>query len=121
MTESKRRARTWREIRAEGIKSGRLTEEGLAAGKAKLVEAERAYRLAELRKEHGPRQVDLAAILGVSQAAVSKLERGDLSHTQLGTLIAYVNALGGNVRIVAEIGDQTLTLADGDRTSEHAA
>jgi hypothetical protein len=37
--------------------------------------------------------------MGVSQARVSKLECGDLSHTELGTLQWYVAALGGNLRI----------------------
>lgn len=48
--------------------------------------------------------------MGVSQARVSKLESGDLSHTELGTLQAYVAALGGQLHIVAEFGDDTVEL-----------
>ena len=70
-----------------------------------------ARRLADIRKVHGhARQADVAAIMGVSQARVSKLESGDLSHTELGTLQSYVAALGGNLHIVAEFGESTVEL-----------
>ena len=48
--------------------------------------------------------------MGVSQARVSKLEGGDLSHTELGTLQSYVAALGGTLRIVAEFGESGVEL-----------
>jgi predicted XRE-type DNA-binding protein len=48
--------------------------------------------------------------MGVSQARVSKLESGDLSHTEIGTLQSYVAAIGGNLRIVADFGDSTVEL-----------
>jgi hypothetical protein len=41
---------------------------------------------------------------------VSKLESGDLSHTELGTLQSYVAALGGHLRIVADFGESTVEL-----------
>jgi transcriptional regulator with XRE-family HTH domain len=60
-------------------------------------------RLAEIRKAQGhTRQADVASLMGVSQARVSKLESGDLSHTELGTLQSYVTALGGSLRVVAD-------------------
>jgi predicted XRE-type DNA-binding protein len=46
----------------------------------------------------------------VSQARVSKIERGDLTHTELGTLTAYVEALGGTLRVVADFGTETITV-----------
>jgi predicted transcriptional regulator len=68
-------------------------------------------RLADIRKARGhARQADVAALTGVSQARVSKLETGDLSHTKLGTLQSYVAALGGSLRIVAEFGESTVEL-----------
>ena len=48
--------------------------------------------------------------MGVSQARVSKLESGDLSRTELGTLQSYVAALGGHLRIVAEFGESAVEL-----------
>lgn len=50
--------------------------------------------------------------MGVSQARVSKLESGDLSRTELGTLQSYVAALGGNLRIVAEFHDSAVDLTE---------
>jgi predicted XRE-type DNA-binding protein len=74
-------------------------------------DAVQAHRLAEIRRANGHiRQADVAALLGVSQARVSKLEGGNLSHTELGTLQSYVAALGGNLRIVAEFGGNTVDL-----------
>jgi hypothetical protein len=43
--------------------------------------------------------------MGASQAPISQLESGDLSHTELGSLQSYVAALGGHLRIVAEFGE----------------
>jgi transcriptional regulator with XRE-family HTH domain len=64
-----------------------------------------------IRKAHGhARQADVAALMGVSQARVSQLESGDLSHTELGTLQSYVAALGGHLRIVADFGDDSVEL-----------
>ncbi|SIB02515.1 transcriptional regulator [Mycobacteroides abscessus subsp. bolletii] len=48
--------------------------------------------------------------MGVSQARGSKLESGDLSHTEMGTLQSYVAALGGSLRVVAEFGETRIEL-----------
>lgn len=57
------------------------------------------------------RQADVAALMGVSQARVSQLESGDLSHTELGTLQSYIAALGGNLRVVADFGESSVELS----------
>ena len=89
-------ARNWREIRAEAIAQGRVDPARADAARKEMHDAVQAQRLADIRKAHGhARQADVAAIMGVSQARVSKLESGDLSHTELGTLQSYVAALGG--------------------------
>ncbi len=46
-----------------------------------------------------------------SRRVVSKLESGDLSHTELGMLQSYVAALGGNVLVVADFGYSTVELS----------
>jgi transcriptional regulator with XRE-family HTH domain len=63
--------------------------------------------LAAIRKASGLTQVEVAAKLGVGQAAVSKIERQ--SEMLLGTLTAYLTALGVDAQIVVEVGDQTMT------------
>ncbi len=104
-------ARNWREIRTEAIAQGRLDPALADAARKEMHEAVQAHRLAEIRKAHGhARQADIAAIMGVSQARVSKLESGDFSRTELGTLQSYIAALGGQLRIVADFGESTVEL-----------
>lgn len=105
-------ARHWREIRAEAVASGRVNPARADAARKQMHDAVQAQRLADIRKTHHTRQADVADLMGVSQAWVSKLESGDLSHTELGTLQSYVAALGGRLRIVAEFGESTVELAD---------
>ena len=104
-------ARNWREIRADAIAQGRVDPARADAARKEMHDAVQAHRLAEIRKALGhARQADVAAIMGVSQARVSKLESGDLSHTELGTLQSYVAALGGNLRVVADFGENSVEL-----------
>jgi predicted XRE-type DNA-binding protein len=104
-------ARNWREIRADAIAQGRVDPVRADAARKEMHDAVQAHRLADIRKAHGhARQADVAAMMGVSQARVSKLESGDLSHTELGTLQSYVAALGGNLRVVADFGESTVEL-----------
>ena len=104
-------ARNWREIRADAIAQGRVDPARADVARKEMHDAVQANRLAEIRKAHGhARQSDVADLMGVSQARVSKLESGDLSHTELGTLQSYVAALGGNLRIVADFGESTVEL-----------
>lgn len=104
-------ARNWRDVRAEAIAQGCLDPARANAGRKEMHDAVQARRLAEIRKAQGhSRQADVAALMGVSQARVSKLESGDLSHTELGTLQSYVAALGGQLRIVADFGESSVEL-----------
>jgi len=104
-------ARNWREIRADAIAQGRLDPTRADAARNEMHDAVQAHRLAEIRKAQGHRrQADVAVLMGVSQARVSKLESGDLSHTELGTLQSYVAALGGSLRVVAEFDEKTVEL-----------
>jgi predicted XRE-type DNA-binding protein len=104
-------ARNWRDIRADAIAQGRVDPARADAARKDMHEAVHAHRLAEIRKAHGhARQADVADLMGVYQARVSKLEGGDLSHTELGTLQSYVAALGGSLRVVADFGESSVEL-----------
>jgi predicted XRE-type DNA-binding protein len=104
-------ARSWREIREQAIAQGRLDSARADTARREMQDTVYARRLAEIRKAHGlVRQADVATLMGVSQARVSKLESGDLSHTELGTLQSYVAALGGQLRIVADFGANSVEL-----------
>lgn len=62
----------------------------------------------ELRALAGMSQAEVAEAMGVAQAEVSRLEgRAD---TKLSTIERYVRALGGEVEVVARLGDRSLRL-----------
>jgi predicted transcriptional regulator len=46
-----------------------------------------------------------------SQSRISRIESGDIEHAELATLRAYVQALGGLIRVTADFGDEKLNLA----------
>ena|SRR5438445_1952870 len=69
-----------------------------------------AMKLADLREGRELRQTDVAQVLGVSQANVSRLE-GE-SDVYLSTLRNYVKALGGSLEIQAVFPDQRVSLGD---------
>jgi predicted XRE-type DNA-binding protein len=82
-----------------------------AAHRERLRAAQRAYRLAEIRKAQGLTQTEVAEVMHVSQRRVSAVERGDLAHTEVGTVASYVEALGGRIEVIANFGDQYLIIA----------
>ena len=64
--------------------------------------------LAELRKLAGKTQVEVAAAADMAQSEISKLEHRD--DFMLSTLRRYVEALGGNVEVVARLGDKSVVI-----------
>ena len=113
-------AKKWQEVRAEAKAQGRLDEQKVAEAKRTMRDAERAFRLAQVRKAQARTQAEMAEAMDVSQAAISKLERGELSRTMLGTLESYVEAMGGTLRVTVEFDDQTLTVATGESPESKA-
>ncbi|MEA2255575.1 MAG: hypothetical protein QOG35_1620 [Solirubrobacteraceae bacterium] len=68
-----------------------------------------ALSLGMLRKAHGLTQVQLARELGVSQAQVSRVEtQTDL---YLSTLASYIQAMGGELRIIGVFGETTVPIS----------
>lgn len=80
------------------------------AHKKRLIEEVRAYRLRELREASSLTQVELAQRLQVSQNRVSRIESGDMEHSQVATLRKYVEAVGGHLRIEVELGDERIQI-----------
>lgn len=107
MTSTQRAPRTWGEIRAD-----LRPDEGAVTMARQQIEARQsAYRLAEIRKEQGLTQGEVAKRIGISQSRVSQLERGELSKSELSTVDAYVTALGGRARIIADFGDRSVVVS----------
>jgi DNA-binding XRE family transcriptional regulator len=63
----------------------------------------RAEYLAEMRKNAGMTQADVAEAMGVSQQRVSAIESGSVA--ELATLADYIRALGGELKVIADFGD----------------
>lgn len=103
--------RDWEEIKAEAIANGELTHEGLAQAERELDDYVRSYLLSEVRKNRHVTQAQLAQLVGVGQPRISQIERGDLSKAEVSTLRAYVEALGGKLEIMANFGDQRISIA----------
>jgi DNA-binding XRE family transcriptional regulator len=93
-------ARNWRDVRAQAVEAG-LDEARVDELRAKLRANVRAHRLAEIRQAHGLDQSSLAERIGVSQSQISRIERGELDRAEIATVRSYVEALGGEVEIVA--------------------
>ena len=84
----------------------------VAAGMEQLRAEQRAWRLAEMRRRLGITQADVAARMGVTQGRVSAIEHAKPGATELRTLAAYVEALGGRLEIIADFGDQRLAFTE---------
>ena len=93
---------------------GELSEEVRSRpGAAEEIDARKraivaAVRLNELRKQRGQTQAQLADLLGMTQANVSRIERSD--NLYLSTLADYVDALGGHIEINAVFDDEVVAL-----------
>jgi len=103
----------WNDVKAKGrAVDPRLADERTAA-KSLASERHAAYvrghQLAEIRKSIGLTQVEVAELLGFSQARVSKIERGEISG--IDTIRAYISALGGSVDVVVTLGDRAWKVA----------
>jgi predicted XRE-type DNA-binding protein len=87
-----------------------LSEEDMAHARQTTEDHVRAWHLAQVRTEQDRTQEDVAQALGVKQPRISAIERGDLDTVTLATLRAYVRALGGSLRVVADFGDREYRL-----------
>jgi predicted XRE-type DNA-binding protein len=102
-------ARSWEGLKQE-LDLTEAEHKEIDTGAQRLIAEVRAYRLAEVRRRQRTTQVDVAKAMGVTQARVSRIEKGQLSRSEVDTLSAYVQALGGKLKIVADFGDESYVL-----------
>jgi DNA-binding XRE family transcriptional regulator len=102
-------ARPWDELKNDlGLTAAERAE--IDTGAQRLIAEARAYRLSEVRRRQHITQVEVAKEMGVTQARVSRIEKGQLVRSEVDTLAAYVQALGGKLKIIADFGDETYVL-----------
>jgi predicted XRE-type DNA-binding protein len=70
---------------------------------------QRGHQLAELRKQSGVTQNQIAELMEVSQARVSQIEHGKI--TSMDLVRDYIVALGGTLDVVAHVGDWSVKVA----------
>ena len=102
-------ARAWDDLVEEFAFSPEEKQE-IRAGADRMIAEVRARRLAEVRRRQNAMRVEVAAAMGVSQARVSRIEKGQLEKSEVETLAAYVKALGGKLKIIADFGDESYVL-----------
>ena len=112
----KRTPRDWEELERELHAAG-VSPKEIEAGARKLLATARGNQLADARKQIGLTQKDIATALGVSIARISQIEHGDV--TSFEVIARYVEALGGRLDLVADLGDRTVRLHVSD--TAHAA
>jgi predicted XRE-type DNA-binding protein len=95
---------------AAGAPDVSLSEEMITEPDEPLEEQSRVHRLADVRRRQELTQHQVATVMGVRQPRVSQLESSQLSRLEVATLRAYIQALGGNLLLVAEFGDERLIL-----------
>ena len=104
---------SWENVKAKAAAVDPRTLAERDAGQAAAVERREAFvrghQLAEIRKATGLTQAQVAQALGVSQARISKIEHGEISGIDV--VRAYVDALGGTLDIVANLGDRSWKVA----------
>ena len=92
----KRRCPPERRVRMDEIKQG-------------MIDAERGYELAALRRAQGLTQAQVAETMGITQGRVSQMERGQ-THLTTTTMAAYLEAIGGELTILATVGNVSVRL-----------
>ena len=108
---------SWDDVQRELLTDEQIAESEQRA--QRLLAQVYAYRLAEIRKRRGLTQTEVAHRMGVSQRRVSAIEHGAEQATRT-TLAAYVAALGGRLRLVAD-EDESLASATRQRPAAFRA
>ena len=97
-------------MRAEARATGKLDEARIEEVQRLMLAEVRVFPLVDMRKALGLSKADMANLIGAPEFEVSRIERGDLDHTEIATVRAYIGALGGDLEIVARFGDERITI-----------
>jgi DNA-binding XRE family transcriptional regulator len=90
------------------IKSRKMSSERIARVRREAQEELRALSLRQLREEAGKTQVEVADLAELTQSALSRIERRE--DNPIDALRRYVEALGGELEVVAVLGNKRVKL-----------
>lgn len=113
---STKMTKPWGEIREQAAKRDPDFDKGVERER-EAIEHEIALHeatLADLRKARAMTQETLADAIGTSQGEVSRIERQ--TDLYLSTLSRYVEAMGGELQLVARFNDERVALTIGEAT-----
>jgi len=79
--------------------------------RAKIRSVLRAQRLADIRAARNLTQRNVAEAIDVDQSRISRIENGDLTRVEVGTLMAYAEALGGTLEISVRVQNVAIPLS----------
>jgi len=96
-----------------------MAPERLAQAEIKAKEIMAGMLLAEIRKQVGLTQKELAVKLKIKQPSMSKIESQD--DMRIGTLIRIIEALGGELELIAHLPGGDLSLSQFRRSSPETA
>lgn len=103
---------------AETTEAGAVTEPVRVLGRGVAVRRGVHLTLRTVREAVGKTQAEIARKSGIDQGDVSRLEaRPDLDDCHLATLRRYVEALGGQLELVAKFDDKSIILVGATTTT----
>ena len=105
--------RNFKELEAQ------MAPERLARAEIKAKEIMADMLLTEIRKQMGLTQRELAAALKIKQPSLSKIESQD--DMKIGTLIRIIEALGGELELIAHLPGGDIRLSQFRRRSQENA
>ncbi|MFI9380901.1 helix-turn-helix domain-containing protein [Kutzneria sp. NPDC052558] len=109
-------SRSWEDVKREMDAIDRASGRDVAAAKAAAREKFEAFvighHLGMLRAKAKLTQVQVGERMGISQARVSQLERGDVNQLEVATVGRYVAAVGGRLRLVADFADHDVVITE---------
>lgn len=85
---------------------------------ARLAEMRLEQELVALREARGLSQTDVARRLGVTQPAIAKLESGRAKNFGMQTIVRYVTACGGALKVEVLPGHRGLVVAPARRAAK---
>lgn len=93
------------------VKKKRSLDEAIVMKlKQEMIDQTKLNSLADLRWVANLTQKDLAERLGVDQSRISRLESGDLTRAEVGSLAAYAAAMGGTLEITFHVGKHSISM-----------